>query len=215
MVDCFFKSLISEYLCVYENYLCFVLTLYFVLGIVQLEFWYIPETSAEKSYNRWVSSGKEVIFLIHFVIPWRTDKMSEFFRGHLKCYVMVEQGLKMIVRESYKSGKGVYNLSNWALGNGWLSFILFSIYLMCSFYIRSYLAILLGISKILKVIFHYYWPLILVKGAENLLFSYLYEMMSTVLFIFNEFFFETNSWLILSNRRFAVSERYFYVLTKS
>ena len=81
-----FKSLIldvslsSKWVCVYDNYLSFVLTLYSVSGMEQPGYWCSPATSAEESYNRWVSSVKKVIFFPNFVVLWRTD-MPDFNRG--------------------------------------------------------------------------------------------------------------------------------------
>ena len=70
-----------EYICGYNNCLCFVLTLYLIPGMVQPEYSCSPSTSIEKSYNRWVSSVKKVIFLPNSVILWGTDILSEFIRG--------------------------------------------------------------------------------------------------------------------------------------
>ena len=77
----------------------------FVSGMVQAEYECRSATSAKKSYNRWVSLVKKVIFLPNFVIP-RTTGMSEFIRVSQICYVMVAGGSKVIFIDSYKRRTG-------------------------------------------------------------------------------------------------------------
>lgn len=50
----------------------FVLFLCFVSGLLQPEYWCSQAISVEKSYNKSVSSVKEVILLPNFMILWRT-----------------------------------------------------------------------------------------------------------------------------------------------
>ena len=59
-------------MCVYDNYLCFVLTSYFLSRMVQPEYWCSLATLRFATLQ-WASLVKKVIFLPNFVILWRTD----------------------------------------------------------------------------------------------------------------------------------------------
>ena len=98
--------LIKLYVWQLIGYLCFLLTLCFATRIVKSEYWCSPAPLAEKSYNRWISFVKKVIFLSNFVIYIeQLIKCLNLSDGIWNLLCNGKWGQKVIVTKCEKWGK--------------------------------------------------------------------------------------------------------------